>query len=141
MPFTKRESGLLDRHLRLLNGRYIVNAITTAAKIAEAAMKDHMFCVVVNLDVRNAFICAKYSKIIEASTKLGGPKYLVRIVKGFHRGYYATIESRAVKASSNLKDSSRIGPRASLLDNNVRWNLGIAAWHRTLRKSRSSQTR
>ncbi|CAB0039642.1 unnamed protein product [Trichogramma brassicae] len=87
---TEGPAGLADSQYGFRKGRSTINAIQTVLSIARSAISGKRwhrgtkeYCVIITLDVRNAFNSARWNKILIALSQMGVPAYLLRIVTSY----------------------------------------------------------
>ena len=69
------------------------------------------FCVLVTLDIRNAFNSASWTKIIKAMSDKGISPYLVEIIKSYLKGRYIRVGKEAkLEMTCGVPQGSKLGP-------------------------------
>ncbi|CAB0042922.1 unnamed protein product [Trichogramma brassicae] len=88
--FTEGPAGLTDSQFGFRKGRSTIDAIQKVLSIAKAAISGKRYhrgtkkyCVIVTLDVKNAFNSARLNHILSALEKMGVPPYLRRIIASY----------------------------------------------------------
>ena len=85
LPVVESQGGLSDRQYGFRKARSTIDAIKMVTGLAENAIHGRgstsKYCIVVTLDVRNAFNSANWNLIRESLAKIGVPAYLAAIYK------------------------------------------------------------
>lgn len=71
----------------------ICAALDVAAEAAKGVTQDRYLCVLVTLDVKNAFNTAPWGRIDEACARIGLPKYIRRIIRSYLTDRYILVPS------------------------------------------------
>lgn len=113
--------GLSESQYGFRKGRSTVHAMKMVMDIANNAIEGKSwkngskeYCVLVTLDVKNAFNTANWENIMSALTHLNTPAYLVAIIKDYFRGrvlIYDTNEGRKeYTVTGGVPQGSVLGP-------------------------------
>ncbi|KAH8354622.1 hypothetical protein KR059_004360, partial [Drosophila kikkawai] len=128
--------GLSPEQYGFTKGRSTLDAIARVVKIAEDAIAGtrwkggtKSYCLVVTLDIRNAFNSADWSRTLESLRKFNIPGYLLNVALSYFSNRVLTLDtsmgSREYNISAGVPQGSVLGP--------LLWNAmydGLAA-HKT----------
>lgn len=111
-------NGLSDHQFGFRKGRSTVDAIKLLVETARQTINKRSclndYCVVVTLDVKNAFNSANWAKIIQALQNLNIPQYLLSVIQDYFTGrvvYYDTDDGpKNFKATGGVPQGSVLGP-------------------------------
>lgn len=114
-------NGLSENQFGFRRARSTVDAIKVVVKTAAQAIEGRMwkggtkeYCVVVTLDVKNAFNTANWEKIVSALTRLDVPRYLVAMIQDYFRNrlliYDTDRGTRRYKITGGVPQGSVLGP-------------------------------
>ncbi|CAD7080109.1 unnamed protein product [Hermetia illucens] len=118
LPVVESQGGLSDRQYRFRKARSTIDAIKLVTGLAEDAIhrkgSSSKYCVVVTLDVKNAFNSANWNLIRKSLAKVGIPAYLAAIVDSHlteRRLWYDTDDgSQEYVVSAGVPQDSVLGP-------------------------------
>ncbi|CAB0038178.1 unnamed protein product [Trichogramma brassicae] len=119
--FTEGPAGLADSQFGFRKGRSTIDAIQKVLSIAKAAISGKRYhrgtkkyCVIVTLDVKNAFNSARWNHILSALEKMGVPPYLRRIIASYFSDRvleYSTDDgAETYSVTAGVPQGSVLGP-------------------------------
>ncbi|CAB0030715.1 unnamed protein product [Trichogramma brassicae] len=119
--FTKGPAGLADSQFGFRKGRSTIDAIQKVLSIAKAAISGKRYhrgtkkyCVIVTLDVKNAFNSARWNHILSALEKMGVPHYLRRIIASYFSDrvleYCTDNGAETYSVAAGVPQGSVLGP-------------------------------
>lgn len=103
-----------------------MDAVQRVKEMVSVAKKEKNWCVVIAIDIRNAFNTAPWPGIIEASSRLGIPPYLLNVFIDYLNDREIVIDDTSLFMSKGVPQGSVLGPEM--------WNLfydqilGIETW-------------
>lgn len=114
-------NGLSENQFGFRRARSTVHAISAVVETAKRAIEGKRwrngtkeYCVVVTLDVRNAFNTANWENIVNALIRLEIPEYLVAIVRDYFRNrtlvYDTDMGTKSYKITGGVPQGSVLGP-------------------------------
>lgn len=111
-------NGLSEYQFGFRKNKSTMDALKLLVEVARGAIhkrkSSNDYCVVVTLDVKNAFNSANWEKIIQALTNLSIPRYLVSIIKDYFRNrmvLYNTDDGlMEYAATGGVPQGSVLGP-------------------------------
>lgn len=111
-------NGLSDYQFGFRKGKSTVDAIKLLVETAGQTINKRRclndYCVVVTLDVKNAFNSANWAKIIQALQNLNVPQYLLSVIQDYFMDrvvYYNTDDGlKNFKATGGVPQGSVLGP-------------------------------
>lgn len=114
-------AGISDNQFGFRKSRSTVDAIQVVLKTASAAIRGKRwkngtkeYCVMVTLDVKNAFNTAKWEVIVSALARLNIPQYLMAIVKDYFRTRMLIYDTdkgmKQYKVTGGVPQGSILGP-------------------------------
>lgn len=117
----ERVRGLSESQYGFRKGRSTIDAIRVVTELAKNAIEGKSwkkgskeYCVVVTLDVKNAFNTANWERIVGALTHLNIPEYLVAIIKDYFRGRILTYDTnegkKEYRVTGGVPQGSVLGP-------------------------------
>nr|XP_041633309.1 uncharacterized protein LOC121503173 [Drosophila kikkawai] len=112
---------LSDSQFGFRKAKSTVDAISKVVGIAKAAIAGQRwkggakeYCLIVTLDVRNAFNRARWDCILDALSSFGVPPYLLELLKSYFRGRTLVYDSdggaRSAKLSCGVPQGSVLAP-------------------------------
>lgn len=105
---------LSDRQYGFREGRSTVGAVKEVLKIAQYAnqgtWRTRELCLLITLDIRNAFNSASWAKIMEKLEKKDCDPYLKRIIKSYFSERLLLLEGEMMEITSGVSQGSVIGP-------------------------------
>lgn len=119
--FIEASNGLSENQFGFRKARSTVDAINVVVETAVTAIEGRRwkngtkeYCVVVTLDVKNAFNTANWEKIVSALIRLGTPQYLLAIIKDYFRDrllvYDTDVGTKRYKVTGGVPQGSVLGP-------------------------------
>ncbi|CAD7085026.1 unnamed protein product [Hermetia illucens] len=110
LPVVESQGGLSDRQYGFRKARSTIDAIKLVTDLAEDAIhgkgSTSKYCVVVILDVKNAFNSANWNLIRKSLAKVGIPAYLAAIVNS----YLTDDGPQEYVVSAGVPQGSVLGP-------------------------------
>ena len=119
--YTEGPHGLSDWQFGFRKGKSTIDAADKVCNIAKAALEgtrwlggSKEYCVVVTLDVKNAFNSAEWGAIIQALAEMRVPPYLINIVKSYFKERYVVYDTeegaKIYEVSAGVPQGSVLGP-------------------------------
>lgn len=113
--------GLSESQYGFRKGRSTIDAIRVVIDIAKNAIEGKSwkrgskeYCVIITLDVKNAFNTANWDRTVSALTHLNIPEYLVAIIKDYFRGRVLTYDTNEGRkeygVTGGVPQGSVLGP-------------------------------
>ena len=121
--FIELSNGLSVSQFGFRKNLSTVDAINQVVETAQKAIKGKTYkndyCLIVTLDVKNAFNTANWDRIVNALQELNAPKYLVEIIKDYFRERVLTYNTSSGLAQYNVSGGV---PQGSVLGP-LLWNI------------------
>lgn len=121
LPILERKGALSDRQFGFRKKRSAIDAIKNVVDMAAEAIEGERwrwgskeYCLVVTLDVKNAFNSAKWSFILQCLRRIGIPTYLYNIIADYLSDRFLVYESdegtKTHKVTAGVPQGSVLGP-------------------------------
>lgn len=118
LPIVENRGGLSERQFGFRKARSTVDAISMVVKIASKAIYGvrtaKEYCLVITLDIKNAFNSANWTRIKSALAKLEVPQYLASIIGSYlserSLGYETDDGQKEYKVTAGVPQGSVLGP-------------------------------
>ena len=119
-----KNGGLSQNQFGFRRGLSTVQAVESVIKLATKSQ--HIWCILVTFDVRNAFNTVTWSLIVSELKRRGISKYLINIIESYFKDRWITISGLKRQMKVGVPQGSVLGPtlRNLIYDGILREDLG-----------------
>ena len=91
-------------------GLSTIEAVAKVMEIAKLAKNKQKLCLMITIDIKNAFNSAPWDKIIESLRRKEVPKYLIRIIQSYLSDRTLLVEGERKELTCGVPQGSVLGP-------------------------------
>lgn len=107
--------GLSEMQFGFVAGKSTIDAMFKVKKLAKAAKKRKKLCVMVMLDIKNAFNSVPWKGILEELNRKNVAPYLVNVIADYFRDRKILVDKTPIVTSCGVPQGSVLGP--------ILWNI------------------